>query len=127
MREQQHRAMIGSKPDNVPANWIIYNAPRPIYGHVEWRDSNGFGFFFAAVDPKGERAEWMQVENQRQDAMILHLMTEEEAFGAGKARLLFQYGEMALKVINDPAHRRWVINTAIDAINEHGQKPQEEK
>lgn len=121
MREQRHRAMIGSLPENVPTAWIIFNAPRPIYGHVEWRDGNGFGFFFAAVNPEGERAEWMQYENHRQDACILHFVTEDEAFAQGRARMMERHGEQALNVVDDPKHRQWVINSFIDSINDHGE------
>lgn len=35
----------------VPAGWDIYNAPRPLHGHVTWVGNFHHGTFYAAVDP----------------------------------------------------------------------------
>ena len=45
------------KPGNVPDTWEIYNAPRPLYGHVTWQGNFRHGIFYAAIDPEGDYAD----------------------------------------------------------------------
>ncbi|MFA5071250.1 MAG: hypothetical protein WC511_02655 [Candidatus Pacearchaeota archaeon] len=40
-----------TRPGDVPANWLIFEAPRPILGDKNWRGSNGSGWHYAAIDP----------------------------------------------------------------------------
>lgn len=112
--------MIGERPASVPAEWVIFNASRPIYGDIEWRDGGGFGFFWTAVDPAGQRAAWMQEENRRNDAAIVTLVTEEEAYQRGRQIVLDRYGYTAdvLQTVDDPSNRNWMVNSYIDSVNE---------
>ena len=46
-----------TRPDDIPETWTIYNAPRPLYGHVRWQGDFRHGIFFAAVAPEGDPAD----------------------------------------------------------------------
>lgn len=46
-----------TRPDDIPADWTIYNAPRPLYGHKRWQGDFRHGVFFAAVAPEGNPAD----------------------------------------------------------------------
>ena len=45
------------RPADIPADWTIYNAPRPLFGHAHWRGDFRHGIFFAAVAPEGDPAD----------------------------------------------------------------------
>lgn len=72
------RRIIVERPVNIPNNWIIMNAPRPLLGHEEWRGDFVSGVFYVAMDPE----EWDFVEmedfNAGQDATILEYVTQQE-------------------------------------------------
>jgi len=68
-----------------PDGWILFNAPRPIYGHREWQGQFWHGVFYAAVNPKGERAEWMIRENAMLDAWVIRYYGEAEIEAHAKA------------------------------------------
>ncbi|GEM_PF-5957298 len=57
-------------PKDIPENWIVFNAPRPLYGHKDWQGEFGHGRFYAAVDPDGDRAAWMIEQNKSLDGWI---------------------------------------------------------
>lgn len=38
----------------IPANWLIFNAPRPLAGHVGWIGEFRHGLFYVAIDPGDE-------------------------------------------------------------------------
>jgi len=46
-----------TRPADIPADWTIYNAPRPLYGHKRWQGDFRHGIFFAAVAPGGDPAD----------------------------------------------------------------------
>ena len=45
------------KPDSVPDDWEIYNAPRPLYGHEHWKGKFRSGIFYVAIDPGADYAD----------------------------------------------------------------------
>ena len=45
------------RPVDIPETWMIYNAPRPLYGHKRWQGDFRHGVFFAAVAPEGDPAD----------------------------------------------------------------------
>lgn len=45
------------RPDDIPMDWVIYNAPRPLYGHKRWLGDFRHGVFFAAVMSEGDIAD----------------------------------------------------------------------
>jgi len=46
---------IRTRPENIPEDWSIYNAPRPIPGEIVWDGDFLHGVFYAAVPPEAER------------------------------------------------------------------------
>jgi hypothetical protein len=55
---------------DIPPGWIVFNAPRPMYGDKDWQGDPGHGTFYGAIDPHGERPEWMIKENKSLDGWV---------------------------------------------------------
>lgn len=55
---------------DVPANWIVFNAPRPLVGHKTFDGDFVCGRFYAAVDPSAEFAADYVRQNLELDARI---------------------------------------------------------
>ena len=70
--------MPESARQDEPDGWLLFNAPRPLYGHREWRGDFVHGVFYAAVNPRGERAEWMICENAKLDGWVIRYYGEAE-------------------------------------------------
>jgi hypothetical protein len=116
------RTLLGTRPADVPSDWLIFHAPRPIYGHKEWRDGGGMGFFYAAVDPDGDRADWMAEQNRRNDAVILEYIDEEDAFAANRARLIAGRGDDVAPLLDEPDNRDWVVSSYIVYLNDQHER-----
>ncbi len=71
--------IIGEWPKDIPENWELWNAPRPIYGAREWSGDFGHGCFYAAIDPDDEFAERWRQNNIDLDAWKIEYVTEDEA------------------------------------------------
>lgn len=67
------------RPSDVPEDWLIFVAPRPLPGTKTWRGSGGFGWHYAALDPKDENYE-MFLSRIARDQGNLVLYTKEEEF-----------------------------------------------
>lgn len=69
----------------IPPEWIIYNAPRPLYGspgreylgatRLCWQGDFVAGVFYAAVDPQDLDAALWRQRNYEQDARRLEWVT----------------------------------------------------
>lgn len=72
--------IIGKRPDDIPNNWIILNAPRPLYGNKEWTGEFEHGIFYVALDPNDDYVYdmWMK-SNESLDAWICEYQTKEDA------------------------------------------------
>lgn len=71
--------IIGRRPENIPDNWIVFNAPRPMLGDKDWCGDFHHGIFYAAVDPDGYIPEkWMQ-KNCDLDGWVVEYVSEEAA------------------------------------------------
>lgn len=66
----------------IPADWTIFNAPRPLNGHITWQDDFRHGIFYAAVNPHGYIADTMIRDNVNLHAFVLDYvgMVEVEAW-----------------------------------------------
>lgn len=42
------------RPQHIPNDWTIYNAPRPLYGNECWEGDFVHGRFYAAVEPQSK-------------------------------------------------------------------------
>lgn len=71
---------IGKRPKDIPENWIVMNAPRPLYGHKEWTGEFQHGVFYVALNPDDSCVHdmWMK-KNEEQDAWICEYWTKAQA------------------------------------------------
>ncbi len=89
------------RPADVPQDWMIRNASRPLPGHKEWVGDFRHGIFFSAVDPEADDAErltercksldgWLCVWRTRQDVEdYVHEMAKERGLDHG----FFDFGD----------------------------------
>lgn len=75
---------VDDRPD-VPCDWIIFNAPRPMTGDKEWQSDFVHGVFYAAIDPSGEFAKQMIDSNTKLDGWIIQYWNRDEAIAIAKA------------------------------------------
>lgn len=72
------RRIIAERPVDIPNDWIIMGADRPLLGHKEWVGDVVSGVFYVALDPE----EWDFIEkedfNAGQDAITLEYITQQE-------------------------------------------------
>jgi hypothetical protein len=65
-------------PEEIPADWLIFNAPRPLYGDRTWIGPFCSGVFYAAVDPSGDgTAAYIKMDREL-DAVLIRWVTEAE-------------------------------------------------
>lgn len=63
---------------DIPANWIIFNAHRPLVGALEWQGEFLEGIFYAAVDPSAQLANWQIEYNTRMAAITPKYITIDD-------------------------------------------------
>jgi hypothetical protein len=72
--------LIGkTRAADIPQEWAIHNAPRPLYGTKTWEGDFIHGIFYAAIDPADEFAPGWLKENDRNDAYELVYLSREQA------------------------------------------------
>lgn len=75
--------VLAERPAEAPAGWLVFNAPRPIYGAVTWQGVFLHGIFYAAVDPAdGEYSRQYMEANGKFDAYLIRYidMTDVESW-----------------------------------------------
>lgn len=82
------RVNLGERPADVPTGWVVYNAPRPIYGQMEWSGPCFSGVFYTAICPQGALFEQYDTKNSSLDAVVLCYMSEAEAINLTRERLV---------------------------------------
>ncbi len=71
--------IIAERPKDIPKDWLIFNAPRPLLGHKEWQGDFRHGIFYAAIDPNNlETKIWIK-KNYWLDGWIVKYITKEKA------------------------------------------------
>lgn len=65
------------RPEDIPADWVVFNAPRPIYGHKCWEGEYNAGTFYAAIDMSDKWGEEYLKETLLLDGYPLQFITEE--------------------------------------------------
>jgi len=69
--------VVGQRPFHASQGYRVFNAPRPIYGDVEWTGPSITGTFYTVVDPSGPRAADYIRRNIELDARELSYLTPE--------------------------------------------------
>lgn len=67
--------VIGQRPADIPADWLIFNAPRPLYGQ-EFVGEFKHGILYAALDPNDDHAAQFIYENQRNDGWLIQYIDQ---------------------------------------------------
>ena len=99
-----HRVAWGG-PEDAPPGALIFNAPRPLCGHITWTGDFVLGRFYALVLPPGAGGEgparqWMVSDNHALRATVLRLVTEE----AAQAEVRAHYANHPLLSVYLPAY-----------------------
>lgn len=73
--------IIGDRPtqtpegQDIPAIYIIFNAPRPLWGQITWQGEFGHGIFYAALDPDDKYTGQGINENDSLDGWLCQWVT----------------------------------------------------
>lgn len=101
---------IADRPTDIPQNWPIHNAPRPLYGQKTWQGDFVHGVFYAAIDPTDKDSDWRIKSNEALDAYELIFMTREQALDKALEYYRENFPTIYPKIdLNDKEHQRMVI------------------
>lgn len=75
-------------PDDLDPSWVVWNAPRPLYGEREWQGAFRAGVFYAAA-PEGATVGGRRYSdlNEALDARIIQLVDNDAVLTMLKERL----------------------------------------
>lgn len=107
------RHVLGIRPD-IPGDWIVCNAPRPLVGTKVWRGPFVTGVFYAAIAPDDEQKDWMIVRNSSDDAAQLIYHDEAELVAIGWAYYEQKYPDNDLHPDDD---KQFLVSTGLDILN----------
>ncbi len=71
--------IIAERPKDIPENWLIFNAPRPLLGDKEWEGKFQHGIFYVAVDPNCYFYNREIENNCKLDGWIVEYISKEKA------------------------------------------------
>lgn len=86
--------IIGERSKDIPKNWLIFNAPRPLLGDEEWQGDFQHGIFYAAIDPNGYIPKSWVKSNCSLDGWLIEYISEKEAIQKAKDYYYEQYPNM---------------------------------
>lgn len=109
--DYKQAAIVGNRPADVPEDWIVLFASRPILGDMQWQDRG----FFVAIDPNGGDAHIYHRRNEGFDAYIISFFSEEEAYQAGRDAYIAKYSHIPrmMAMLDDDKYRAQIIATFI--------------
>ncbi len=76
--------IIRERPKDIPEDWLIFNAPRPLLGDKEWTGEFQHGIFYVAVDPNGYIPESWIEKNCGLDGWLIEYISKENAMQKAK-------------------------------------------
>ncbi len=110
MNQPKQVKVIGTRPDHIPADWPIFNAPRPLYGEPTWTGDFIHGIFYATIDPSDSYGPGFITRNAELDAWELVWVSEEQAVIEAMQQLTDEYPVEATEIDPaDPEHREWLV------------------
>ena len=107
LKDVKRIPVIGERPHSIPENCLIFNAPRPLYGHMEWQGEFEHGIFYVAIDPDSHGAEGFIEGNISLDGLLIEYWTKEKAIDAAK-KCLFKKYPTEVDAINDLEERELI-------------------
>lgn len=66
------------QPNEVGDDWTVWNAPRPLFGEVNWTGEFRSGVFYAAAAPDDPFYDRYAERNAAQDARIVEVVTNDD-------------------------------------------------
>jgi hypothetical protein len=69
--------LLEPRPANVPADALIFNAPRPLCGHTHWQGEFRHGIFYVAIFPADQYAEGLIRETVGLDGWLCAYIADE--------------------------------------------------
>lgn len=77
-----------SRPEGLPLDWVVFNAPRPLPGDIAWKGDFNHGIHYSALDPRFSETERKIMEDiDDHDGWRVILTTEQEFLAWTKPRL----------------------------------------
>lgn len=127
--------VIGVRPTatptgkEIPADWPMFNAPRPLYGQITFQTYDvgfrTFGWFFGVIDPNDEYSHGRRgfiAENVSLDARELVFVTEGQCIDRGVETLKAdprRYDSAGVnfdELADNPRYRGWLIQKGREAL-----------
>jgi len=109
--------IIGQRPTHtptgveIPAGWLIGNAPRPLDGDLTWAGNPFRGAFYAAIDPAGPEADRYRRTGSEADAVTLEYVDEAAAVAEALTLYLADFPEETGEIEpHDRFHRRALLD-----------------
>lgn len=91
-----------TRPGDIPANWLIFEAPRPLYGDKQWRGSNGSGWHYAAINPEDAYMLPIHLTQMKKNAARLVKYVTEADYQEW-LKTYFEDPEELKQVLSDPS------------------------
>jgi len=110
------RHVCSERPD-VPEDWVICNAPRPIVGTKTWTGPFIEGVFYAAIDPVDEQKDWMIMRNSSQSAVQIFYHTESALVSLAIIYYKKNYPD-TVNEIDEVEMRDWLVSRGLEILNE---------
>ncbi|MCI0393191.1 MAG: hypothetical protein MOB07_31065 [Acidobacteria bacterium] len=94
--------ILEPRPDGIPAGWLIFNAPRHMWGTIQWQGQGYHGVFYAAVEPTEKYAKDMIETNCEMDGWITEYITMKDILtGVEQVCLAYGYKLEAMERLNE--------------------------
>lgn len=106
-------------PFDVPSNWIVFNAPRPLYGDICEKGDWHHGIFYAAVCPFSKVAKRDVSNNRILDATLILRATPKAMIDFGKKFIPKNYLHLYEKADERTANRAaiYYADRALDELH----------
>ena len=111
------RHVCAEHPTDIPQDWVICNAPRPIVGTKIWTGPFITGVLYAAFAMDDEQSDWMIMRNSIQDAVMVFYHTESALVSLAMAYYRKNYPD-TIDEIDKVEQRKWLIGQALNILNE---------
>jgi len=108
------RHVCADRPD-VPEDWIICNAPRPIIGTKTWTGPFITGVLYAAFAKDDEQADWMIMRNSTQGAVQVFYHTESTLVSLAMLYYKKNYPDTFNEV---EGMHDWLLSRGLEILNE---------
>lgn len=106
----------------IGPDWYIFNAPRPLPGHVTWTADFLHGVFYAAINPHEKNAVWLAEQCISLDGWVIVFVDKEQIYREVQAHYDTHFPDSGIKVANyslQAVFGRYLDVVAEDSIRLH--------